>query len=305
VGHICSRSQSWKSEVPRSSPAVHRVAAILNFLAAHTGQAFTLTEVVKSVKISRATCHTLLTGLVEVGYLHRLTGKTYVIGPVLASLSHTVSAHHSPLQVAKPEMRALADQFEGVCIAGFREGADVVVRERASSVSNSGWAAQPGARLPLRPPFGAIFFARSPKAEVDAWLANVTPQPSAEQRAQMFEAIMFAREYGFCFGTDAERKGGPEPSTEWLLRGEMENPPVILRNQLDPAETYKLTFISAPVFDTNQRVAFELVLSGLTREISGAEVARIGERVREACERIGSFVPALPTAGGPLSGVRV
>src|SRR5262249_5292177 len=152
---------------------------------------FTLTEVVKSLKISRATCHTLLTGLVEVGYLHRLGGKSYVLGPVLVSLAHTVSAHHSPLQIAQPEMRALVDEFEGICLAIFREGAEVVVRERAASVSNPGWSVQVGARLPLRSPFDAIYFARAPKVETDAWLATRAPPPSAEQRAQMFEAMLF------------------------------------------------------------------------------------------------------------------
>ncbi len=171
-----------------------------------------------------------------------------------------------------------------------------MVRERAASIANFGWAVPTGTRLPLRPPFGAIFFARSPKAEVDAWLAGVTPRPSAEQRAQMFEAMLFAREYGFCFGTYAREQRGPDPNTEWLLRGEMENPPVILRTQLDPAESYRLAFISAPVFDSNERVAFELVLTGLMRDVSGAEVSRIGESVRQACERIGSFVVSLSAA---------
>jgi DNA-binding IclR family transcriptional regulator len=280
--------------MPRSSPAVHRTAAILNFFAGHTGQAFTLTEVVKSVKISRATCHTLLTGLVEVGYLHRLNDKSYVVGPVLVSLAHTIGAHHSPMQVAQPEMRALADQFEGICLATFREGNDVVVRERASSVSNLGWSVPMGARLPLRAPFGAVFFARSPKAEADAWLSGVTPPPTAEQRAQMFEAMLFAREYGFCFGVANPHSAGGT-STNWPFSGDMEHPPVDLQTGLDPQRVYKVSFVSAPVFDAQKRIAFELVLTGLDRDVTGAEVAQMGERVREACERIGSFV-ASPAA---------
>jgi DNA-binding IclR family transcriptional regulator len=53
----------------RSSPGVMRVAAILNFIADHPGQAFAMTDLVRALKLSRATCHALLTGLVEVGYL--------------------------------------------------------------------------------------------------------------------------------------------------------------------------------------------------------------------------------------------
>ena len=69
----------------RSSPGVRRVAAILNFIADHPGQAFALTDLVRALKLSRATCHALLTGLVDVGYLFRTSDKTYVLGPALAA----------------------------------------------------------------------------------------------------------------------------------------------------------------------------------------------------------------------------
>src|SRR5438105_494120 len=187
-GDDATRRRNRRKSMARSSPGVHRVAAILNFFAEHTGQAFTLTEVVKSLKITRATCHTLLTGLVEVGYLHRMNGKSYVIGPVMVAIARNVSAHHSPLQVVQPEIRALADEFDAICSAAFREGDDVVVRERAASVSNLGWSPPLGTRLPLRAPFAGIFFAWSPKTEVDAWLAGHDPPVSAELRALMFEA---------------------------------------------------------------------------------------------------------------------
>jgi hypothetical protein len=62
-----------------------------------------------------------------------------------------------------------------------------------------------------------------------------------------------------------------------------------LATRLEPAETYKLAFVSAPVFEAQQQIDFELVLAGLDQERSGVEVERIGRRVREACERIGGF----------------
>jgi DNA-binding IclR family transcriptional regulator len=281
--------------MPRSSPGVHRVAAILNFFAEHPGQAFTLTEVVRSLKISRATCHTLLTGLVEVGYLHRMNGKSYVVGPVLVSIARTISAHHSPLQVGQPEMRALADEFDAICSAVFREGDDVVVRDRAASVSNLGWSPPLGARMPLRPPFAAIFFAWSPKAEVDAWLAGHDPPPSAELRAHVFEAMLFRREYGFSYVVSPGDQPPLNRSLDWLYRGEIDNPPATLMTQLDPSKIYNLSTISAPVFESQHKIAFELVLSGIAAfgpapMVSGADILRIGRRLREACDRIGVFV---------------
>jgi DNA-binding IclR family transcriptional regulator len=293
---------AYAAEVPllqktmaRSSPGVHRVAAILNFFAEHTGQAFTLTEVVRSLKISRATCHTLLTGLVEVGYLHRMNGKSYVVGPVLVGIARTISAHHSPLQVGQPEMRALADEFDAVCSAVFREGNDVVVRDRAASVSNLGWSLPLGARMPLRPPYAATFFAWSPKAEVDAWLAAHDPTPSAELRAHMFEAMLFRREYGFTFVINTSDEPAADRGMDFIYRGDTDNAPARVMTQLDPEGSYRLSSISAPVFESQNKIAFELVLTSIAAygpnpQVSGAEVLRLGRRLRDACERISAFV---------------
>ena len=52
----------------RTSPGVKRIAAILDFLADHPTQSFALTDLVRALKLSRATAHALLTGLVEVGW---------------------------------------------------------------------------------------------------------------------------------------------------------------------------------------------------------------------------------------------
>ena len=95
----------------RQSPAVGRIVSILNFFVEHPQQAFTLTQIVKSLRLSRATCHALLVGLVEAGYLYRRPDKSYVLGPALISLAVNAQQHFSPLAVARQEMRMLADEL--------------------------------------------------------------------------------------------------------------------------------------------------------------------------------------------------
>ncbi|MFD2135638.1 helix-turn-helix domain-containing protein [Novosphingobium resinovorum] len=158
----------------RSSPGVARVAAILNFIADHPGQAFALTDLVRALKLSRATCHALLTGLVDVGYLYRTTDKTYVLGPALAAIGRTAAAHFSPLQVAQPEMRSLADEFDVVCGAYFLEGDVIHLRERAASLSHIGYPVPLGTRMPLRWIQAMTFFARSAR-DADAWVSRADP----------------------------------------------------------------------------------------------------------------------------------
>eukprot|EP00456_Euglypha_rotunda_P003034 TRINITY_DN105420_c0_g2_i1.p2 TRINITY_DN105420_c0_g2~~TRINITY_DN105420_c0_g2_i1.p2 ORF type:complete len:111 (-),score=19.28 TRINITY_DN105420_c0_g2_i1:10-342(-) len=75
IGRSQLRMAPEPAPMARSSPGVKRIVSILNFFADHPEQAFTLTDLVRALKLSRATCHALLTGLVESGYLYRKIGR--------------------------------------------------------------------------------------------------------------------------------------------------------------------------------------------------------------------------------------
>jgi DNA-binding IclR family transcriptional regulator len=273
----------------RSSPGVRRMVAILDFFADHPGQTFTLTDLVRALRLSRATCHALLAGLVDSGYLYRTHDKSYVIGPRLVAIGRIANEHFSPLQVAQPEMRALADEFSAICSAFFREGDEVVVRARAASISQLGFSIPQGARLQLRPPFGAIYFAWSPPAQAQAWVDKVEPPPTVEQREQMMKGIGFARQHGFLFGVRNLQVPRLEEAPEQIFKGQRAEYPVNLEYEIDPWRQYLLTFLNAPVFDARQEVAFTLGLMGFTGAFSGVEIERMGRSLREACDRITNF----------------
>ena len=279
-----------KGNKVRSSPGVRRIVAILNFFVSHPGQSFTLTDIVRALKLSRATCHTLLAGLVDAGYLYRTRDKSYVTGPTLVSVGRIAQEHLSPLQVAQPEMRSLADQYDAICSAIFREGHDVVVRARATALSHLGWSSPQGARLKLRTPFSATYFAWSPKTEVDAWLAEAVPAPTADQRSAMFDAMAFAREHSYCFFVRnpnvPEFRDAPGLSFE-PDRSEF---PVALPAEIKPDQIYRLSSVIAPVFDQRDHVAFVLGLMGFTKGLSGAQIEKIGLRLRASCDRITTFL---------------
>lgn len=288
---IGGKFEMAKDQMARSSPGVLRVAAILNFFAEHPGQAFTLTDLVRALRLSRATCHALLTGLVEVGYLYRANDKNYVLGPALINIARVAAEHASPMQVAQPEMRALADEFDGFCSAFYRDREEVVVRERAASGTHLGWSAPPGTRLKLRPPFGAIFFAWSPRAEAQAWLDSTTPAPTAEQRETMLRSMAFAREHGFAFGVrHPTYAGGSLASAEQVFGAVQSEDLVSHLTELDPEREYQLAFALAPVFDDRSQVAFVLGLMGVGGRPKGAEVERMGRRLRESCDRITRYI---------------
>ena len=273
----------------RSSPGVRRVAAILNFIADHPGQAFALTDLVRALKLSRATCHALLTGLVDVGYLYRTSDKTYVLGPALAAIGRTAAENFSPLQVAQPEMRSLADEFDVVCAAYFLEGDTIHLRDRAASLSHVGYPVPLGTRMKLRTPQAVAFYAWSPQ-EAEAWLDLVEPKPSAERRELMFQSMAFARQHGFVV---LLRRPGFDLSGENYDRAigtETDEIPVAPVPVIEPAGTYAVGAIMAPIFDERGRVSFCLLLAGFHETMTGEQVMAAGQRLRAACERISGFV---------------
>lgn len=267
----------------RSSPGVARVAAILNFIADHPGQAFALTDLVRALKLSRATCHALLTGLVDVGYLYRTTDKTYVLGPALAAIGRTAADHFSPLQVAQPEMRSLADEFDVVCGAYFLEGDVIHLRERAASLSHIGYPVPLGTRMPLRWIQAAVYFARAPR-EAEAWIARADPPLDDDQLAQFRAGLEFARSEGFL--ALVRRPGADEAG----IRSGSENPPVIPQVTIEAERAYPLMAVMAPVYDSRNRVMMALVMAGFDGAMDGAAVTDAGRRLAQACERISSFI---------------
>lgn len=267
----------------RQSPAVGRIVSILNFFVEHPQQAFTLTQIVKSLRLSRATCHALLVGLVEAGYLYRRPDKSYVLGPALISLAVNAQQHFSPLAVARQEMRMLADELDVVAGALFPEGDELVVRERAASLTHLGWVIPAGQRYALYP-WGSFMLMPLGDGELDETLNKIAPPISADARADMHRQMEFARRYGFVVGVYPE---GMTPrndaQTSWRPQGKFVS-------DLEPDKDYRLMFLVAPVLNDRGRVEFGIALYGFTRSMTGAEIVGVGHRLREACRRITTFI---------------
>lgn len=273
----------------RSSPGVRRVAAILNFIADHPGQAFALTDLVRALKLSRATCHALLTGLVDVGYLYRTSDKTYVLGPALAAIGRTAAEHFSPLQVAQPEMRSIADDFDVVCGAYFLEGDVMHLRERAASVNHVGYPVPLGTRMPLTVVQAIAFFARSPK-DAEAWLERAVPGADPARAAMLFDGIGFVREHGYVALT---RRPGVDPSYEnfsGAIRSGVDDPPVSPLLTIEEEARYPLAAVMSPIFDARGKVTIALVMAGFHEAQTGAQVREAGRRLSLACERVSQFL---------------
>jgi DNA-binding IclR family transcriptional regulator len=267
---------------------VARVVAILNFMAEHPGEAFTLTDFVRGLKLSRATCHALLTSLVEANYLYRTTDKSYVLGPALVAIGRVADEYLSPVRIALPEMRLLADEYDAVCAAVFREGNEIVVRERAASRSNLGWSVPRGTHLPLKPPAGTNWVSWSPQEDADAFIDATLPGVSDEYRAELHAGIQLSRDLGFqIILHTADAKRG---SIGWLFDEPDAVSGIRVATALVEDEDYPLASLAAPVFDARKQIAFVLVLSGIAGSFNGSQILAMGRRLRSAADRLTDFM---------------
>jgi DNA-binding IclR family transcriptional regulator len=264
------------------SPPVARAAAVLNFLAEHAEQAFTLSEIAKSLRMSSATCHNLLTALTETGYVYRTMGKTYVLGPALARVAQASLSPSVIMQMVRPEMRALADEFDAVCSTAQLVENKIVIRERASAISHLNWHKQTSQTLPATRPYGGIFRAWDEEA-VEAWLQKF----EEGERERASAAMAFQRAKGFGYGVRTvplvDRANARELQYQQALT---DNFP----SSLEPQKKYELAYVVAPVFSRPGEVAFILSLTGFVEPIRGAAVEVIGQRLRSACERVSAFI---------------
>jgi DNA-binding IclR family transcriptional regulator len=278
----------------KMSPAVTRTVSVLNFFADHPGQAFTLTEIVRALKLSRATCHALLAALVEHNYLYRTSDKSYMLGSALARVATVAKKHLDPLQVAAGEMRTLADELDVICSAIFQDNGEAVVRERASSLTHIGWSLI-GPRIPLHPPFGSVFLAWSKPAEVERWIGRMNQAPDEIERRQIIESLNFPRRHGFTFGIRKEQIRDQKHAETLAYRVDKTD---YMMTELNLDAAHNLAFVAAPVFDTEGGVLFVLALMGFGGPMTGREVQATGARLVRSCERITTFLGgSLPRPG--------
>ena len=271
---------------PHMSPPVARAVAVLNFLASHPEQAFTLTEIAKSLKISSATCHNLLISLTEAEFVYRTMGKTYVLGPALARMAQASLAPALVMQVARPEMRLLADEFDVVCSAYQLIDGETVIRERAAALSHVNWNARYLLTTPTRAPLGGIFYAWQ-QDELDRWIAGAHPPLDAAELERVHASLGFLRAHGYTFGVRTV------PLDDEAVARSLQNRPDMTDyapSDVVAHESYNLAYATAPVFGAPGRVEFGLSLAGFVKPIAGDAVIAMGERLRAACDRIGGFI---------------
>jgi DNA-binding IclR family transcriptional regulator len=282
----------------RRAPAVERAVSVLNYLAAHPGERFSLSEIARDLKLNKATLHAILGALTDAGYLVReREQKTYALGAALVALGNSAVTSTPAADHAMPEMQALTDELGLDCVASSAIHDEIVILARTGTPRPFGINVQPGQRLPLSPPLGTVFVAWSGSGEIERYLARVGPSVSKERLERYRRAVTAVRARGYSVGLEGPPSppraassrsraaaASHAPTLEESVRGvEIEEYALI---DLDRAASYRLNHIGAPVFGPEGEIALGLFLIGFLGGVPAERVPEYAARLKTACERV-------------------
>jgi DNA-binding IclR family transcriptional regulator len=282
--------------VARRAPAVERSVAVLNFLAAHAGERFTLSDLARDLRINKATLHALLSAMTEAGYLVRDDSrKTYGLGPAVIAVGNAAVGAYPAVDLAMPEMLAMREELGLDSVASAAIHDEIVILARAGTPAPFDINIQPGHRLPLAPPLGTVFIAWSGQEKIDRWLGKVGPSASQENLKRYRHAVETVRARGYSVGLEGDEQQRlvealghaaheAGPSVEESVRGLTTQEYALI--ELDRAAAYRLNHIGAPVFGSDGEVTIGLFLIGFQDQIPAERVPRYAERLLTAAERV-------------------
>jgi DNA-binding IclR family transcriptional regulator len=244
----------------KSVPAIRNALAILEFLRVRGNEPATLSEIARATSINISTCFNLLKTL-EAGRMIAAdpSTKTYCLGLYLAELGSLVDRLGQSLKIAVEEAQRISESTGLGCFLMTRDEQEMfVVRDRVESRRPIRVTIDIGAAFP---PTGAVavkaWFAWEAPARV-ADLLKRHPLPGRTPQS-VVDAGDFSRELRLT------RQRGYSTS----------------RGEYYPDHNA----VAAAVFGYDAHPELLLVVVGTTSQLTGRELARVGNEVAAAAER--------------------
>lgn len=285
--------------MPRPALSATRSVDIINFLANFPGRSFSLSEIVRAVKINVASCHAILKALADVGYLTKSAKGAYCLGPVLIAVGEASLKSQTLVARAKEAAQELYEDLRVPVLMSALVG-DEIVAIIAIHEEGRGTGIEVGERRPLVPPVGAPFIAWASDPAIDAWLAKASPDQDKALVEKWRQGLALIRQRGFQVTARS-----PESSEFAALIAQMAAGHKVIGykdqmmhlvgslgdrlSQLEtiqPDELYDIQLIAAPIFDREGGCAFNLCLGGFAGKLKGASIQSYADRLVRACLQI-------------------
>lgn len=281
------------------SPPTDRVVAVVELLAGREVPC-TIAEIADALHLSRSTVGAVLGALDAHGWVQRGADLRYRLGSRLAGVAEAArAARGAPpgLDDALARLAARVDCGAALGVVSATELTFVAVDAGRGRLP-AGIAA--GARLPLRAPAGAAVIAFADEARQRRWLGTL-PREAQAETAAVLEQI---RTTGVgVWGIGAADPGtldvladvvellAEDPSQHTLrarvlaLLAGISGRPYGARD-LDSNDALPISYLVAPVFDSDGRAVWELQIGPLRSAVTPAERARYIEQLTRTAREL-------------------
>jgi DNA-binding IclR family transcriptional regulator len=271
--------------MPRPALSAARGLDVLDLLAATPGQGLTMSDIARATGINVASCHAVLTVLVDRGYLVRDGhDRRYRLGPAIHAAGQAALACQPLLAEAEAAARGLSAELELPVMMSAAIGGDIVGIVSVGAESGRTPLLRTGERRPRRPPIGAPFVAWSGDEAIGSWLADAAP----EARPDLRRAADLIRERGFEVLVRSPQVSRRASQLLALAAPGFHpvGPDMALPDTIEPDRLYDVTMIAAPIFDRHGACAFNLCLGPFDGELSGRAILDHADRLLETCVQI-------------------
>lgn len=271
-----------------------RVLDVLNFLAAHPTDAFTLAEIARQVGLSNGSAHRILTTMADARVLSRNERhKTYALGIALVAIGQAAVERHRGVEIARRELALLAAELRVMCTVTTVADDDLLLLAKEGTAQSHKGLHRVGEREPMVPPIGLCHIAWSNAQAIEAYVAKASDFMSESMRSYLLDSFALIRRRGYSISAD-----GPAMRK---IRQTMILPPDRIRDDAYWSSVHELTrqltaselqvtkleeavadgvcYLSAPVFSPDGTVAFELVVSGTPSNLGVREIEHYAERL--------------------------
>lgn len=280
--------------MPEPSNPTGRVIDVLNFLAAHPTETFSLAEIARHVGLSNGSAHRVLTTLANAHFLSRNEKhRTYSLGMAMVAIGQAAVEKHRGIDVARRELARLAVDLNVQCSANTVVDGEVLVLAKEGTPQSHIGLTRVGERRPLIPPMGICHVAWGGEEMIRSYVDKAAPFLSEPTLKMLNAAFPLVRHRGFSIaargpGTSHSREATVLPIDQvrdaayWQsvhgLIGELSPNEVQLVDAADVGPE-GIAHISAPIFSPAGTVSLQLVITGLPSDLSAEHIERYTERL--------------------------
>jgi len=282
---------------PLSNPTT-RTLQVLEYLATRPSETYGLSELSRSIGMSKSTCLSILNTLVDAGYvIQHPVQRYYSLGPAAIAVGQAALMRFPDVSDVLPVLKKLARETNMTATCEALAGDQLVVVASAGRGDPLSGIGRTGVRLPFSPPYGAPFGATVELESFRAYLDRADPPLTDEEARRLVRSFETGRHRGFFIGLDLpiDHPLHDQLAEAWSARSpDRKLQPIVaarrvagyLLDDIDPKQTYAVASIQAPVVSRGGNVEIALALLAFGWKATGEQLLAAAKKLVAAADAV-------------------